>query len=101
LFVFYNFCFSAASEGSVTGISGAQDFALENVTVHSAPCVAFFFDRGGRVRISNCTVYRSDGKWICSAADAVHFNASPGDVLIENSRFAFQGDDGMNFASGT
>jgi hypothetical protein len=90
-----------SGEGSAMGIGGAQDFALENVTVHSAPGGAFFFDGGGRVRISNCTLDRSNGKLISSASDAVHFNDSLGDVLVENSRFAFQGDDGMNLASAT
>lgn len=90
-----------SGEGDAMGIGGAQDFALENVTVHSAPGEAFFFDGGGRVRISNCTLDRSNGKLISSASDAVHFNDSLGDVLVENSRFAFQGDDGMNLASAT
>jgi hypothetical protein len=90
-----------SGEGSAMGIGGAQDLALENVTVHSAPGGAFFFAGSGRVRISNCTLDRSGGKLISSASDAVHFNDSPGDVLVENSRFAFQGDDGMNLASAT
>jgi hypothetical protein len=88
-----------ATEGVAMWVEGVQDFALENVTVHSAPNTAFFFDRGRGIRVSNCTVNRSSGKLISASRGALQVNQSSGDVLVENSVFAYHGDDGINIGA--
>ncbi|HKV41955.1 MAG TPA: right-handed parallel beta-helix repeat-containing protein [Blastocatellia bacterium] len=86
-------------EGTAMLIGGAQDFALDNVTVHSAPGAGFFFANSRGVRISNCVVDRSSGKLISATSGALQFNDNAGDVLVENSVFAYQGDDGINLGA--
>lgn len=86
-------------EGNAVVIANAQDFALENVIVHSAPGLGFFVDHSRGLRVSNCVVDRSSGKLISVSSGALQLNLSNGDVLVENSRFAYQGDDGINIGA--
>ena len=86
---------------AAVAVSQAQDLSFENVNILTSPSIAFFFAFGRGVRISNCSVERAPGRLISSVADAVHFNDFTGDVLVENSTFAHQGDDGMNLGTGS
>jgi hypothetical protein len=45
-------------------------------------------------------VTRTGGSPISTMIDAVHFGSFGGDIIIENSNFAYQGDDGLNIHTG-
>lgn len=52
---------------------------------------------GGGYRLSHCSVTRlNPGRLISSEADAVHIADNTGDIIIEDSTFGYQGDDGIN-----
>jgi hypothetical protein len=88
--------------GFAIGVGGGSDVSLENIKVYAGPGMGFFFTGGrGGIRVANCLIDRRDssrfGKRVISTAlDAVHISNITGDVLIENNRFAYQGDDGFN-----
>jgi parallel beta-helix repeat protein len=78
-----------------TGSSYDLDF--ENVNVYASPFLGFILSGGGGYRLSHCTVVRRNAaRLISSAADAVHISDNTGDIIIEDSTFAYQGDDGIN-----
>ena len=74
----------------------SQDVTMDSVTVYSSPDVGFLVDYGRGLHLTNCHVDRSGNRPISTIADAVHFVSYGGDVIIENSSFAYQGDDGLN-----
>ena len=78
-----------------TGSSYDLDF--ENVNIYASPFLGFILAGGGGYRLSHCSVTRLNaGRLISSAADAVHISDNTGDIIIEDSTFAYQGDDGIN-----
>ena len=78
-----------------TGSSYNIDF--ENVNIHASPFLGFLLAGGGGYRLSHCSVTRLNaGRLISSSADAVHISDNTGDIIIEDSTFAYQGDDGIN-----
>ncbi len=86
----------------VTG-KNTSDISFENVLVASSPSMAFVFHQAGRgFRLTGCKVIADlsvPSRLISSAADAVHVSSIEGDLIIENSEFAFMGDDGINIES--
>jgi parallel beta-helix repeat protein len=76
---------------------GGQDVTLDNITMESGPGIGFLFSQGRGFHINNCQITRSNGRPISTMADAVHSGSTAGDIVIENSTFAYQGDDGTNF----
>lgn len=87
-----------SSPAIVLGTAGeADDVTFHGVTLSSSPQGGFFLQHGRGLRIDDCTVTRSNGRPISLVADAVHVDgAVGGDVIVENSTFAYQGDDGFN-----
>jgi Right handed beta helix region len=78
-----------------TGSSYNLDF--EDVNIYASPFLGFILAGGGGYRLSHCSVTRLNaGRLISSAADAVHISDNTGDIIIEDSTFAYQGDDGVN-----
>jgi hypothetical protein len=76
--------------------SEADDVTFRQVTLTSSPGAGFFLQHGRGSLIDDCPVTRSNGRPISLFADAVHVDgAVSGDVIIENSTFAYQGDDGV------
>jgi hypothetical protein len=86
-------------EGTAMVIAASNDLALENVTVHSAPGLGFFFFGGRGFRLSGCVVDRANGRPISVTSGGLQFNNNAGDVLVENSVFAYHGDDGINLGA--
>jgi hypothetical protein len=74
----------------------SQDVTMNNVTIYAAPLIGFIIEYGRGIHLINCKVTRSDGRPISTMGDAVHFGSHGGDVIIENSQFSYQGDDGLN-----
>ncbi len=81
-------------------VNASGDIAFENVTVYASPLEAFTFYGAGRgLRMSRCRVLRNPRdptRLISSNADGVNFRQTLGNVLLEDSEFADQGDDGVN-----
>jgi hypothetical protein len=78
-----------------TGSSYDLDF--ENVNVYASPYLGFILSGGGGYRLSHCSVTRLNAaRLISSSADAVHISDNTGDIIIEDSSFGYQGDDGTN-----
>jgi len=76
---------------------GSYNIDFENVNIYASPYLGFLLGGGGGYRLSHCSVTRLNaGRLISSAADAVHIADSTGDIIIEDSTFGYQGDDGIN-----
>ena len=88
--------FGAAPWMSAISVGG-QDIDFEQVNVYASPLMGFSISGGNGYRLSHCSVTRlSAARLISSAADAVHAADTVGDIIIEDSTFAYQGDDGLN-----
>lgn len=78
-----------------TGASHNIDF--ENVNIYASPFLGFLLSGGGGYRLFHCSVTRLNAaRLVSSEADAVHISDNTGDIIIENSTFGYQGDDGIN-----
>jgi hypothetical protein len=88
--------FGAAPWMSAISAAG-HDIDFEQVNVYASPLMGFSISGGSGYRLSHCSVTRlSAARLISSAADAVHAADTVGDIIIEDSTFAYQGDDGLN-----
>jgi hypothetical protein len=75
----------------------AYDIDFENVNIYASPFLGFLLSGGGGYRLSHCSVTRLNAaRLVSSEADAVHVADNTGDIIIENSTFGYQGDDGIN-----
>jgi hypothetical protein len=78
-----------------TGASYNLDF--ENVNIYASPYLGFLLSGGGGYRLSHCSVTRLNAsRLVSSEADTVHISDNTGDIIIEESTFGYQGDDGIN-----
>ena len=76
---------------------GSNDIDFEDVNVYASPFLGFILSGGGGYRLFHCSVTRRDAaRLISSSADAVHVADNSGDLIIEDSTFGYQGDDGLN-----
>jgi hypothetical protein len=76
---------------------GSYDVDFEHVNIYASPYLAFLLSGGGGYRLSHCSVNRKDtARLISSSADACHIADNVGDIIIEDSDFGYQGDDGLN-----
>jgi len=76
---------------------GSYDIDFEHVNIYASPYLGFLLSGGGGYRLSHCSVTRlSPGRLVSSEADAVHVADNTGDIIIEDSTFGYQGDDGIN-----
>lgn len=76
---------------------GSYNIDFEHVHIYASPYLAFLLSGGGGYRLSHCSVTRRNpGRLISSSADAVHVSENTGDIIIEDSIFGYQGDDGTN-----
>lgn len=76
---------------------GSFDLSFEDVNIYASPYMGFVLSGGGGYRLSHCSVTRlNPARLISTTADGVHIADSSGDIIIENSTFAYQGDDGIN-----
>jgi hypothetical protein len=74
----------------------SQDVTLDTVTVNNSPSIGYLIGLGRGLHMTGCHVDRSNGRPISTNIDAIHFGSFGGDIIIENSSFAYQGDDGLN-----
>jgi hypothetical protein len=75
----------------------SYDLDFEHVNIYASPYLGFLLAGGGGYRLSHCSVTRlNPSRLISSAADAVHISDNTGDIIIEDSTFGYQGDDGTN-----
>ena len=75
-----------------------QNIVINNVTVHTAPGMAFVMGLCKNVSITNCKVVPkpSSGRFMSTTADAVHLSDCCGQLTIVGCVFASMGDDGVN-----
>jgi hypothetical protein len=77
-----------------------NDVAFEDVTIYSAPGMAFFFASTGKgVRLTRCVVRPKEDALISVTADGAHFVNTGGHIIIEDCDFSGQGDDGVNIGA--
>ena len=89
--------FGAAPWRSAISSGGSHDIDFEEVNIYASPLMGFTISGGSGYRLSHCSVNRLNaGRLMSSAADAVHAADTEGDIIIEDSTFAYQGDDGLN-----
>jgi hypothetical protein len=76
---------------------GSYNLDFENVNIYASPFLGLLLSGGGGYRLSHCNVTRlNTSRLISSAADTVHISDNTGDIIIEDSTFGYQGDDGIN-----
>jgi hypothetical protein len=74
-----------------------SDITFEDVTVYSAPGMGFYFAATGKgIRLNRCVVKTREGRLISTTADGAHFATTGGQIIVENSDFSGQGDDGIS-----
>ncbi len=77
-----------------------KDVALEDITVYSAPGMGFHFAATGKgIRLTRCVIARKGDQLISTTADGAHFSGTAGHILVEDSDFSGQGDDGINIGA--
>ncbi len=69
---------------------------LEDVTVHAVPGMAVIGWGSRDITIRRIRVVPAAGGWMSATADAMHFGACRGTVVVEDSEFAGMGDDAIN-----
>ena len=86
---------------------GSSNIALENISVFSSPGsgIRHVINAGKGFRITHCAITRrpdnqivsgENSRLISTAADAINFIATEGDILVENNDIGFEADDGIN-----
>ena len=75
---------------------GCTNVLMENVTVHAVPGMAVIGWDSRDLTVRHLAVVPSDGGWMSATADAMHFGACRGTVVVEDSTFAGMGDDAIN-----
>ncbi len=75
-----------------------SDVRFDNVTVHSAPGMAFVGNRCSNITLSRCEIApkMASGLLMSTNADGAHFSDCSGEIILENCHFAAMGDDGVN-----
>lgn len=83
--------------GSALNIGGASDVEINNVTVYaSGECGIKAAYMGGDLTLDGFRMLISEGRWICSNADGVHFQFSRGKFIAKNCVFEGLSDDCIN-----
>jgi hypothetical protein len=76
--------------------SGCRDVLMEDVTVRAVPGMAVIGWGSRDITIRRLRVVPVEGGWMSATADAMHFGACRGQVVVEDSIFAGMGDDAIN-----
>ena len=76
-----------------------DEILWENITVYSAPNLAFYPHRTSNHTIRDCHVKIKEGRIFSSNADGIHMRGSRGHVLIDGCSVEGMGDDGINVHS--
>ncbi len=69
---------------------------LENLTIFTAAGMGMYAQLSSNVAVVGVRIVKAPGRSMSITADALHFNACNGSVLISDSIFEGQGDDGLN-----
>lgn len=86
-----------------TAVKNCSDLTFENVTVYSAPGMAFSVNGSDHFRFINCNVnIRPDSnRHVSTTADALHIGNGGGYFIIEGCNFGYMGDDALNIHTTT
>ena len=74
----------------------SENLTFENVDIHSCYGMGLLAQVCRDMTLRSFNTVREDGRYTTASADATHFVACSGDILVENSRFAGQLDDALN-----
>ncbi len=77
-------------------VQNSSDIRIENVTEYHAGAIANIFEGSENITIDRMTLTRRGDRWYSALNDATHHVDCRGNIVITNSRFEFQGDDGTN-----
>ena len=77
-------------------VTKSTDFVLQDVTLYTAPGMAFFSAQTKNIRLTRVEFKKNINRPMSTLADSAHLVSNTGDIIIENSLFNGQGDDGLN-----
>eukprot|EP00750_Incisomonas_marina_P009155 INCI15827.3.p1 GENE.INCI15827.3~~INCI15827.3.p1 ORF type:complete len:558 (-),score=96.10 INCI15827.3:811-2484(-) len=77
-------------------IQASNGIELENVLMRSVAGMGLFASDTRDIRLSNVQIRRDAGVPQSATADATHFNACNGNIVLDTCYFEGQGDDGIN-----
>lgn len=82
---------------------GCTNLTLENITVYSAPGMAFSVNRSDHFQVLDCnvTLRPESGRHVSSTADSLHIGNGKGYFIIEGCDFGYMGDDALNIHTDT
>lgn len=77
-------------------IHDSADVNIENVTVHHALGMGLLAQLSKNIRLNHMSVTPSEGRFVSTYADAVHFVECSGDIVVDHCHFEKQMDDPLN-----
>ena len=91
----YVFFFGVVSH-AIDIVNVSTSVRVVDVTVHSSPYMAFVCTACENLFVDTLRVVPRDGYPVSANADGAHIGDPRGDLVIRNSVFTGQGDDGLN-----
>jgi len=76
--------------------ANCENVEMDDVTIHAAPGMGVIGWGSKDITIRRIKIVPSDGGWMSTTADAMHFNHCRGTVTVADSEFAGMGDDAIN-----
>lgn len=77
-------------------INFSSNVNVKNITVHHALGMGLLAQLSENIYLNNMVVSPSEGRFVSTFADAVHFVECKGDVVVESCHFEKQMDDSLN-----
>lgn len=77
-------------------INSSTNINIKNITVHHALGMGLLAQLSENIEINNMIVSPSEGRFVSTYADAVHFVECSGNIIIDSCHFEKQMDDPLN-----
>ncbi len=74
----------------------SENILLQNITIHSCMGIAVMAQCCHNLTMQKCSVSSEEGQYISAGADATHFVACTGQIVIEDCLFEHMLDDALN-----
>ncbi|MDR0831801.1 MAG: hypothetical protein LBM99_02765 [Bacillales bacterium] len=85
---------------SAIGMGNSSDLYFENITINTAPGMAFTADRCTDMFINRLNIVKNRSRYMTATADGIHFSQCLGSVEITNSIIENTHDDALNIKAG-
>ena len=82
--------------GNAFSVSRSSDISWENVDLYAVPGMGFYAGDSNNLTLQSCGVRRRPGLPMSITADASHFSQCGGTIVLQDTHFEGQGDDGIN-----